>query len=122
MDRRDFIQHGALALGAAAITRASQAQADEARPARAAEGATATLESRRLPGRQRPVITPNGSTLPLREKDGVKVGHLVAEPVQHEFAPGLRAECWGFNGSTPGPTIECVEGDRLRIYVSNRLP
>jgi len=52
----------------------------------------------------------------------VKVGHLVAEPVDHEFAPGLRAECWGYNGSTPGPTIEAVEGDRLRIYVSNRLP
>jgi FtsP/CotA-like multicopper oxidase with cupredoxin domain len=34
----------------------------------------------------------------------------------------LRATCWGFNGSTPGPTIEAVEGDRLRIYVTNRLP
>jgi hypothetical protein len=52
----------------------------------------------------------------------VKVGHLIAEPVDHEFAPGLRAECWGYNGSTPGPTIEAVEGDRLRLYVSNRLP
>jgi FtsP/CotA-like multicopper oxidase with cupredoxin domain len=54
--------------------------------------------------------------------DGVKVGHLVAEVVQHEFAPGLRAECWGYNGGTPGPTIEAVEGDRVRLYVSNRLP
>src|SRR3546814_16214947 len=24
--------------------------------------------------------------------------------------------------STPGPTIEAVEGDRVRIYVTNRLP
>lgn len=69
-----------------------------------------------------PVVTPNGSTLPLRLVDGVKVGHLVAEPVRHEFAPGMEAECWGYNGSTPGPTIEAVEGDRVRIYVTNRLP
>jgi FtsP/CotA-like multicopper oxidase with cupredoxin domain len=29
---------------------------------------------------------------------------------------------WGYNGSSPGPTIECVEGDRVRILVTNRLP
>jgi manganese oxidase len=31
-------------------------------------------------------------------------------------------KCWGYNGQTPGPTIEAVEGDRVRIYVTNRLP
>ena len=30
--------------------------------------------------------------------------------------------CWGYNGSTPGPTIEAVEGDRVRILVTNKLP
>jgi FtsP/CotA-like multicopper oxidase with cupredoxin domain len=69
-----------------------------------------------------PVHTPNGSTLPYKVVDGVKVMHLIAEPVEHEFAPGLVAHCWGYNGSTPGPTIEAVEGDRLRIYATNRLP
>ncbi|KYF52903.1 copper oxidase, partial [Sorangium cellulosum] len=59
---------------------------------------------------------------PLRVVDGVKVGHLVVGPLEHEFAPGLKCEVWGYNGSTPGPTIEAVEGDRLRIYVTNRLP
>jgi FtsP/CotA-like multicopper oxidase with cupredoxin domain len=34
----------------------------------------------------------------------------------------LRREVWGYNGSTPGPTIEVVEGDRVRIFVTNRLP
>ena len=34
----------------------------------------------------------------------------------------LRALCWGFNGQVPGPAIECVERDRLRIYVTNNLP
>jgi manganese oxidase len=69
-----------------------------------------------------PVITPNGSTLPYKVVDGVKVFHLIAEEVDHEFAPGLRAQCWGFNGQVHGPTIETVEGDKLRIYVTNKLP
>jgi FtsP/CotA-like multicopper oxidase with cupredoxin domain len=68
------------------------------------------------------VHTPNGTTLPLRTVGGVRVGHLVAEAFEHEFAPGVRAEVWGYNGGTPGPTIEAFEGDRLRIYVTNRLP
>lgn len=70
----------------------------------------------------RPVITTNGATLPWKMVDGVKVFHLVAEPVTHEFAPGLVADCWGYNGHVHGPTIEAVEGDRMRIYVTNRLP
>jgi hypothetical protein len=69
-----------------------------------------------------PVFTPNGVTLVYKVVDGVKVMHLVAEEVDHEFAPGLRAKCWGYNGRTSGPTIEAVQGDRLRIYVTNHLP
>ncbi len=68
-----------------------------------------------------PVQTLNGWTLPFTMKDGVKVFHLVAEEVDHEFAPGTTAKCWGYNGSTPGPTIEAVEGDRVRILVTNNL-
>jgi FtsP/CotA-like multicopper oxidase with cupredoxin domain len=75
------------------------------------------------PGRDyTPVIVPNGWTLPYRVVDGVKVFHLVAEAVDHEFAPGLVARCWGYNASVHGPVIEAVEGDRVRIYVTNRLP
>ena len=69
-----------------------------------------------------PVITPNNVSLPWKIVDGVKVYHLIAEPVRHEFAPGLVAECWGYNGRVHGPTIEAVEGDRVRIYVTNNLP
>lgn len=68
-----------------------------------------------------PVITPNGRSLPWRLRDGVKEFHLIAEEVDHEFAPGTRIKAWGYNGSTPGPTIEAVEGDTVRIYVTNRL-
>lgn len=68
-----------------------------------------------------PCIVPNGWTLPYKLVDGVKVFHLVAEEVYHEFAPGLRAHCWGYNGSIHGPLIEAVEGDRVRIFVTNKL-
>ncbi|MFT5132359.1 MAG: FtsP/CotA-like multicopper oxidase with cupredoxin domain [Gammaproteobacteria bacterium] len=69
-----------------------------------------------------PVKTLNGTTLPFRMVEGVKEFHLIAEEVEHEFAPGSIAKCWGYNGSTPGPTIEAVEGDRVRILVTNKLP
>ena len=69
-----------------------------------------------------PVVTLNGWTLPWRMNQGVKEFHLVAEPVVREMAPGFKAHLWGYNGQSPGPTIEVVEGDRVRIYVTNKLP
>jgi FtsP/CotA-like multicopper oxidase with cupredoxin domain len=32
------------------------------------------------------------------------------------------AHLWGYNGQSPGPTIEAVEGDKVRIFVTNKLP
>lgn len=78
-----------------------------------------------IPGTGRPynpVVTLNGWTLPWRMNNGVKEFHLVAEPVVREMAPGFKAHLWGYNGQSPGPTIEVVEGDRVRIYVTNKLP
>jgi manganese oxidase len=69
-----------------------------------------------------PVVTLNGWTLPWRMNAGVKEFHLVAEPVERELAPGMTARLWGYNGQSPGPTIEVVEGDRVRIFVTNKLP
>ena len=69
-----------------------------------------------------PVIVPNGAKVPWKIVDGVKVFHMVAEEVDHEFAPGLRAKCWGYNGRVHGPVIEAVDGDHIRIYVTNHLP
>lgn len=122
-------------LSAAAVTGAATVLSQLTRPAIAAAAndpidANRDLTSLRAkqlapgePGRDyTPVITPNGSTLPFRIVDGVKVMHLIAEEFEHEFMPGLRATVWGYNGSTPGPTIEAVEGERVRIYVTNKLP
>ena len=69
-----------------------------------------------------PVVTLNGWTLPWRMNKGVKEFHLVAEPVVREMAEDFTANLWGYNGQSPGPTIEVVEGDKVRIFVTNRLP
>ena len=75
-----------------------------------------------LPGRgYKPVVVPNGGALPFKVVDGVKVFHLIAEEVDHFFDAGLRAKCWGFNGRVNSTVVEAVEGERVRIYVTNRL-
>lgn len=117
--RREFLAKASVATaGAIAIGRAAKAGVLPA--------PNITEDEVRAPGvpgvDYRPVETPNGATLPFKVVDGVKVFHLVAEEVDHEFAPGLMAHCWGYNGRVHGPTIEAVEGDRVRIYVTNRLP
>ena len=67
------------------------------------------------------LITPNGRSLPWKMVGKAKVFHLIAEEVDHFFADGISAKCWGYNGSVHGPTIEAVEGDWVRIYVTNKL-
>jgi len=69
-----------------------------------------------------PVQTPDVPDLPFMTEGGVKVFHLVAEPVKQELVPGKVANLWGFNGSAPGPTIQVNQGDRVRIVVDNHLP
>jgi FtsP/CotA-like multicopper oxidase with cupredoxin domain len=91
-------------------------------PKPTSDGTTHTFDPATGPLGYQPVVTPNNITLPWKRVDGVKIFHLVAEPVTHEFAPGLVAECWGYNGRVHGPTIEAVEGDRVRLYVTNKLP
>jgi FtsP/CotA-like multicopper oxidase with cupredoxin domain len=119
LSRRDFLAFAGAA--AAAIPAARLVAADVAKKqAATSDGSTKPFIPAGTLG-YKPVITPNGATLPWKLVDGVKVFHLVAEPVTHEFAAGLVAECWGYNGRVHGPTIEAVEGDRVRIYVTNRL-
>jgi FtsP/CotA-like multicopper oxidase with cupredoxin domain len=69
-----------------------------------------------------PVVMPDLEKLPSQMKDGVKEFHLVAQHVRREILPGTTFDFWGYNGSMPGPLIEAVEGDRVRIVVHNELP
>jgi len=118
--RRQFLQHaGATALGASLVSKIQAASLPET-----ALQTTPATQLPLLPSNGRPynpVITLNGWTLPWRMKGGVKEFHLVAEPVVREIAPGMKANLWGYNGQSPGPTIECVEGDKLRLFVTNKL-
>ena len=118
IDRRALLQSG-LAASAAILARARLAAAQA--PDHGGHGAhkpaplgpMKLTKGRAVPGENyTPVVQPNGWTLPFEKKAGAKVFHLIAEPVKHVIAPGLEIEAWGYNGSTPGPLIECVEGDK----------
>jgi FtsP/CotA-like multicopper oxidase with cupredoxin domain len=120
-NRRNFFKAaGAVALGATAVGRVGAASLPEA-----VIQTSPTMQPTLVPTTGRPynpVATLNGWSLPWRMNNGVKEFHLVAEPVVREMAPGMKANLWGYNGSSPGPTIEAVEGDRVRIFVTNKLP
>lgn len=47
---------------------------------------------------------------------------LTAEPATVRFAEGLDTPILGYNGMSPGPLIEAVEGDRVEIAFANRIP
>jgi FtsP/CotA-like multicopper oxidase with cupredoxin domain len=111
---------GAVALGAGVVSRVGAASLPEAPMMDKASTQPPLEPSNGRP--YHPVVTLNGWTLPWRMKDGVKEFHLIAEPVVRELAPGMKANLWGYNGQSPGPTIEVVEGDRVRIFVTNKLP
>ncbi len=111
ISRRSILSAGPLLAGGLALLRARNAAAQM--PPAPAAGPS---------GAYTPVVTPNGSTMPWTMKDGAKEFRIVAEPVKREFAPGMVVDCWGYNGQAPGPTIEVVEGDRVRLYLTNNLP
>jgi FtsP/CotA-like multicopper oxidase with cupredoxin domain len=117
---------GALALQAARATAADVPGVERPRARGAGDVGPGHAEPRALPpGLPKrdytPVVVPNGTKAPWKIVRGVKVFHLVAEEVEHEFAPGMTGTCWGYNGAVHGPVLEWVEGERVRIYVTNRL-
>jgi FtsP/CotA-like multicopper oxidase with cupredoxin domain len=109
LSRRDLLLGSALVAGGAVAKKVS-----------AAPSPKAETTPKNLP--YTPVVTPNGTSLPWKMVNGAKEFHLIAEPVKREFAPGMVINCWGYNGISPGPTIEAVEGDRVRLLVTNNLP
>ena len=120
VSRRNFFTGAAALVGAGVVSRVGAASLPELVTADNASTQAPLPPSNGRPFN--PVVTLNGWSLPWRMNNGVKEFHLVAEPVVREFAPGMKANLWGYNGQSPGPTIEVVEGDRVRIFVTNRLP
>ncbi|RJG05058.1 copper oxidase [Noviherbaspirillum cavernae] len=120
VSRRDFFMGAGALVGAGLVTRAGAASLPEAPVMSSAATQPPLAPPNGRP--YNPVVTLNGWSLPWRMNNGVKEFHLVAEPVVRELAPGMKANLWGYNGQSPGPTIEVVEGDRVRIFVTNKLP
>src|SRR5687768_12562240 len=118
ISRRVFLTAGAGALIGASVAKPALSQGLPEAPSMG----EATMQPPLFPTSgpdYNPVVTLNGWTLPWRMKDGWKEFHLVAEPVVREIAEGMSAHLWGYNGQSPGPTIEAVEGDKVRIFVTN---
>jgi hypothetical protein len=44
---------------------------------------------------------------------------LTAMDKEIEIAPGVMFPAWTYNGRVPGPTLRCVEGERLRVRLLN---
>lgn len=94
------------------------------------------------------VITPGVAPLGYEMDGKIKVFRLIVQPVEQYISDGKepdyekfikkenrlppelihhpyiiqKVRAWGYNGSSPGPTIEVNEGDRIRIIVTNELP
>ena len=44
---------------------------------------------------------------------------IVAVDREIEVAPGVHFAAWTYNGTVPGPTLRCTEGDRLKVNFTN---
>src|SRR5258706_9856028 len=121
LSRRSLLGATAVLAGANAISGRLQAAGIPEAPTTTTNAMQPPLFPSSGPDYQ-PVVTLNGWTLPWRMNGDWKEFHLVAEPVVREFAPGMKVNLWGYNGQSPGPTIEAVEGDKVRIFVTNKLP
>jgi len=120
--RRSFLQGAALvSAGVLAARRAAEAQ----EMPKGMKLSTPRESSGHAPSDHAgflPVVTPDVSDLPFEMDNGIKVFHLVAEPVKQELIPVKTVNLWGYNNSAPGPTIQAKQGDRVRIIVDNHLP
>jgi FtsP/CotA-like multicopper oxidase with cupredoxin domain len=131
--RRRFLLGGTLATAGLLAGKNEPVQADEKHTEHDQDGHANTLGGpqdrgklvvgRRKPGDPPvPIQTPDLPKLEPTTKDGVKEFQLICQHTKREFLPGQIYDVWGYNDSMPGPTIEVVEGDKVRILVHNMLP
>jgi FtsP/CotA-like multicopper oxidase with cupredoxin domain/outer membrane protein TolC len=122
--RRDFLRLGVgLTAGWVAVREAAaDPAAAPAGPGAERAAGRGAAGSATVPASWPPVETPDLPKLPWTLEQGVKVFHLSCEVVRSRFVPWREFNTWGFNGSCPGPTVEAMEGDRVRVVVENHLP
>jgi len=61
--------------------------------------------------RGRTSLLPDGRT--MREYEITAIDRSI------EVAPGVHFDAWTYNGTVPGPTLRCTEGDLLRVNFTN---
>ena len=118
--RRQFILSATAFAASTGLLRAAEPPSSVDSPAKPAAQPPVPVAARDLP--YAPVVIPGTSMLPWTMDGGVKVFRIIAEPVRTKFAPKLDVNAWGYNGESPGPAIEAVVGDRVRMLVTNKLP
>ena len=120
--RRNFFQRAAI-FGASvfglsarlnAVFSAEPTQNDNARVRRASTNPAPAVSV--------PMVTPDVPDCPFELDGAVKVFRLKAAPLKKKIVPFKTIDAWGYNGTTPGPTIQVTQGDRVRIHVENKLP
>jgi manganese oxidase len=116
--RRNFFQN-AMLFGAGLFGIDSRLNANEA--------ASPTTNPRRRapttpPKPSVPIITPDVPDCPFELDGSTKVFRLKAAPLKKKIVPFKTIDAWGYNGSSPGATIQVTQGDRVRILVENALP
>ncbi len=130
-NRRQFFRRamfGSLAASATRLLGESEPQQHARAVKHAAASHASTSRPAARPGEPAsadallPVVTSDVPHLPYTMDGAVKVFNLIAQPVRTELVQGRPLVAWGYNGSIPGPTIEIVQGDRVRIIVDNHLP
>jgi len=60
-----------------------------------------------------------GTTGALPDGQTLREYKIVAVDKEIEIAPGVFFPAWTYNGRVPGPSLRCVEGDRIRIEFVN---
>ncbi len=116
--RRDVLKAGGLGLvGAVGAVAPPWGSTLTARSARVAEKLPAPFEADFV---RPPVLRPWKSA---RDTDGVWTDHfrIVERPHSAAILPGRRTTLWGYDGHTPGPTLNIRQGRRAIVRVSNRL-
>jgi FtsP/CotA-like multicopper oxidase with cupredoxin domain len=119
--RRTFFQDALLfaagLFGMTGSATAGQPSSDEQNNAR--RSGSGSKQSVRQPPL---MVTPDVPDLPFEMDGTVKLFRLKAEPIKQKIAPFKTIDVWGYNGSCPGPTIQVMQGDRVRIIFENALP
>jgi manganese oxidase len=118
--RRSFFRNAAV-LGAGLMTWAESLRGQKrAKPD--ANQRTNRARAKERAGPSPRMESPDIGDLPITMDGDTKVFHLIAEPVKRKIVPWKTLDIWGYNGSSPGPTIQVQQGDRVRIELENRLP